>query len=923
MNWSSGLHTWIFSILLTALFFNSLLSSATQPSYADHCHSVVPEPSITKYKYAQLSSFPIRTGYYAGGSSIFSQNPSEGLQSLTFQVQSVIGTNQDGVLSVAGILEFAFQSIHYYPGNVSNSVYRPGRFHARSIISFRLEGLWSESSGNLCMVGNGYFYTKERKALNLQVVLKLSNLRNSSSNITTLVTGTMESLSSLNALSYFEPISVMFLPSLNYEYTLVSNESGKEFSGADDTVKGLPINSLPSKSFCSILPRAINEFKLRYTGDCDSSKNCGPFGAAVGFLPTIVSFEQIQCLEEEKRMRVLVGFPSHSYTQFYQPFNLTTTLIGEAVWDYKINQLCIVACRFLNTTGSLSNAQVGDCTTRLRLGFPAIWSIRDTSNVVGKIWSKKSVNNSGYFNEIMFQSSRSPFRTFPGRKYEYTEMEKVQSSCWPKGKLKKNKGKGFPNRFSNDIRFDMWVKSSKINPSWGTATPLFVGNQFYNRYAYQAYSALQANLRDNSPANISYLISINLRSDVSWRYEILKFSAEGIYDAETGQLCMVGCRHIVPKNQSLIHDSIDCEVLINFQFPPSSLKMKEGYIEGTIKSTRVKSDPLYFEKFDVTSATYTTPAIKKSIKRMDLEIIIAVITNTLACVFMGLQLFHVKKHPEVLPFISISMLFILTLGHMLALLLNFEALLQKTVVLGSNQWFEANQVLVRTLTMVAFLMEIRLLHLSWSARSAGGNPEALWFAEKSTLLVSLPLYAAGALILSLVIWRNRSHDNILLVFHLTQPQRSLWNDLKSYAGLVSDGFLLPQILLNAFRNSKENILSCSFYLGTTFIRLLPHAYDLYRGHSYTSIGSYLFAARNFDFYSTAWDVIISLGGLLFAGITLLQQRFGGQCIIPKKFWEGNRYEKVPVVIESQLCEKSSPSDEKTLATAALDLDSNK
>ncbi|KAJ0045115.1 hypothetical protein Pint_04559 [Pistacia integerrima] len=775
---------------------------------------------------------------------------------------------------------------------------------------------------------------KERKILNLQAVLKLSNLRNSSNTVTTLVTGTMESLSSSDDLSYFEPISIMILPRLNYEYTLVSKESGGEFSGANDSVEGLLISSLPSKSFCSIISRFVNEFNLRYTGYCDSSKNCGPLGAAVGDLPTAVSFEQIQCLEEGKRLRVLVNFPSRSYASFYQPFNLGTTLIGEGLWDDKINQLCVVACRFLNTTDSLSNAQVGDCTTRLRLGFPAIWSIRDTSNVVGIIWSNKSVNDSGYFNKIMFQSSESPFRTFRGRKYEYTEMEKVRSSCWSKGKPKKNKGKGYPHAYSSDMRFDMWVEGSKINTSWGTATPFSVGYKFYNRYAYPMYSpispssrisgsAVQDNPGNNSPVNISYIIDIKQRSGVSWSYEILKFSAEGIYDKETGKLCMVGCRHIVSKNQSLINDSMDCEVLINFQFPPSNSKMNEGYIKGSIKSARVKSDPLYFETMDVSSATYTTPVIKKSIKRMDLEIGISAITNTLACVFVVLQLLHVKKHPDVLPLISISMLLILILGHMIPLLLNFGALLQRTVVLGSSEWFEVNQVLFRTITMVAFLLEVRLLLLSWSARSAGTNREALWFAEKSTLSLSLPLYAAGALILSLVSLRKRNHDDWLLSIRLTHPQRSLWKDLKSYAGLVTDGFLLPQILLNAFSNSKENVLSCSFYIGTTFVRLLPHAYDLYRAHSYSSVGSYIYGARDLDFYSTAWDVIIPLGGLLFAAIIFLQQRFGSQCILPQKLREGEGYEKVPVVSESQLPEISSPSDGNILATAGSGLDGNK
>lgn len=186
------------------------------------------------------------------------------------------------------------------------------------------------------------------------------------------------------------------------------------------------------------------------------------------------------------------------------------------------------------------------------------------------------------------------------------------------------------------MKFAKWVESSKINPSWGKATPLSVGDEFYSSHVYPTYPdisprtrisgpAFQANLRDNSPVNISYIIDINIRSGVFGHYESLKLSAEGIYDAETRQLCLVGCRDI-PEIQSSINDSKDCQIVITFQFPPSKPEMNEGYIKGSIKCTRVKSDPFYFETIDVSSVI--------TIRRMDLEITIAVITNTLECVFV-------------------------------------------------------------------------------------------------------------------------------------------------------------------------------------------------------------------------------------------------------------------------------------------------
>ncbi|TXG66925.1 hypothetical protein EZV62_008200 [Acer yangbiense] len=819
----------MFSFLLTALSSKPFLSSATpQVSYADHCNSSLPEATIYNFQPAFSSFVELHTGYYTGQKKTVSQSSCDSSKSLSFRIRNVYKTDRDGVFGIEGHLVLrSRESKFYYVGNVSHSLgYNTGS------VSFRLHGFGSESSGEVCMVGRDFGFTRQGRHYNPEAVLKLSNLRNSSS-VTTLVTGTFESLSSPHDLSYFEPISILIFPGGNYEYTLVSKEFGDEFSGGNDTiVKGLPINSLQGNGFCSVFSRTGNEFNLKYNSSgCISAKNCNPFGDAVGFSPSIVYLKGIDCLEEEKRMRVLVAFPNSSYVGINPRFDPNTAFFGEGFWDDKMNQLCIVACRFSNALKSLVNARVGDCTTRLRLSFPAVWSIRETNNIVGQIWSRKPVNDSGYFNRILFHSSENRRRKLG-------------------------------------------------NTSWGYATPITVGYLFYQQpmfpIALSSGSPINPNnskASANSPIIVSYKIGIRLfdkisLSDIiSTSSERVEITAEGIYDAETGQLCM---------------------------FPPLKSRKNGGYIKGSITSTRSKPDPLYFERLDVSSASYTAVQVEESISRMDLEIILALISNTLVCVFMGLQLLHVKQHPHLLPFISLVMLLLLTLGHMIPLVLNFKALFlnnrdHQKVVLGSGIWLEANEVLVRLVTMVAFLFEFRLLQLTWSARLTDRDQKSLWFAERSAVFVSFPLYIAGALIFLLVNW----------------SKNSLWEDLKSYTGLVLDGFLLPQILLNMFRNSKQDALSCSFYIGTTFVRLLPHVYDLYRRHSYSSVVSYsyIYASPNSNFYSALWDVIIPFGGLLFVAIIYLQQRFGGRCIVPRRFVEDEEYEKVPVVSESELTQK--------------------
>ncbi|KAK0599799.1 hypothetical protein LWI29_008769 [Acer saccharum] len=897
------LHAFMFSFLLTALSSNPFLSSATpQVSYADHCNSLLPEATIYNFQPAFSSFVQLHTGYYTGQMKTLSQSSSDSSNSLSFRIRNVYKTDRDGVFGIEGHLVLrSSESKFYYVGNVSHS---PG--YSTASVSFRLHGFRSESSGEVCMVGRGFSFTRQGRHYNPEAVLKLSNLSNSSS-VTTLVTGTFESLSSPHDLSYFEPISILIFPGRNYEYTLVSKEFGDEFSGGNDTiVKGLPINSLQGNGFCSVFSRTVYEFNLKYNSSgCISAKNCNPFGDAVGFLPRIVYLKGIDCLEEEKRMRVLVAFPNSSYVGINPRFDPNTAFVGEGFWDDKMNQLCIVACGFSNASKSLVNARVGDCTTRLRLSFPAVWSIRETNTIVGQIWSRKPLNDSGYFNRILFHSSENQMLVVSGLKYEYTEILRAGKLCGLREKPKKKKRERYTDKYSSDMQFDIRVRRKLGNTSWGYATPITVGYRFYQRSMFPiVLSSINPNnskASANSPITVSYKIGIRLfdkisLSDIiSTSSERVEITAEGIYDAETGHLCMVGCRNIESKDdQSLISDSMDCEIVLNFQFPPLKSKKNGGYIKGSITSTRSKPDPLYFERLDVSSASYTSVQVEESISRMDLEIILVLISNTLVCVFMGLQLLHVKQHPPLLPLISLVMLLLLTLGHMIPLVLNFEAMFlnnrdHRKVVLGSGIWLEANEVPVRLVTMVAFLLEFCLLQLTWSARLTDRDQKSLWFAERSAVFVSFPLYIAGALIFLLVNW----------------SKNSLWEDLKSYTGLVLDGFLLPQILLNMFRNSKQDALSCSFYIGTTFVRLLPHVYDLYRRHSYSSavLYPYIYASPNSNLYSALWDVIILFGGLLFVAIIYLQQRFGGRCIVPWRFVEDEEYEKVPVVSESELTQK--------------------
>ena len=906
---------WLLAFSL--LFATSVSYSPVEVSYSHHCDSIVPESTPTSPESTSSLLPQLQTGYSIGPDTIVSRNLSRYYSHhsypVSFYARNIYRTKTEGVFKVEGRLHL------YLPWTLK---YSQSYYH-------RLYGFWSESSGKLCMVGSGSSRSRQGNWVYLSAVLKLVNMKNSST-ITDLVSGTLESLSSVNEFNYFEPITILFFPQTNYKYTLVPEENDTVSIGQQNVPeRSSPVTQLIT-GICSILRRGYT-FELDYAHDCNSLHICTPFAGDVGYLPRIISIEAIQCSEYEQKSQVLIKFQPDEH---YQPFHPNMTLVGEGWWDVQKSWLSFVACRLSNMKSSLANAQVRDCSNRLNLRFNAILSIRSMNMILGQIWSTKTANDSGYFDSIAFKSSQNVMLEVQGFKYEYTEIDKARSLCQKK-KLAVNKGVAYPNGYSSDMQFPMSVRSSNGAMAWGFSVPFFVNFRLYKPYQYAIplidsnssvpvsssmpanRTIVEANAINSSPMNISYKISFTLEPGVdfggfntslnssSLMHAKVEILAEGIYDVRTGGLCMVGCRKLSLMTPLSTNDSMDCEILVNYQFPPSN--SRKGRIKGTIKSRREKSDPLYFEHLELSSTSYTVVEAKRSIWRMDLEIIMVLISSTLSCVFLGLQLFYVKNRPDVLPSISLLMLIILTLGYMIPLVLNFEAFFlqnhaRQNVILESGGWLKVNEVIVRVVTMVVFLLQFRLLQLTWSARSGDENQKGFWVAEKNVLYVSLPLYILGCLIALFLNRTETEYGSVKASAGLANYQsHSLWQDLRSYAGLILDGFLFPQILLNTFKISRDKPLSHWFYIGTTFVRSLPHAYDLFRAHNFVSgfNGSFFYANPAADFYSTSWDVLIPCVALLFAAIIFLQQRFGGRCILPRRFKNLEAYEKVPVASSEQ------------------------
>ncbi|KAF3434421.1 hypothetical protein FNV43_RR25524 [Rhamnella rubrinervis] len=590
-------------------------SSAYQISYADHCASIIPESTPIGNRFSISPLYQLHHGhfYVGGGNDALSRKSlNRSPNSVSFETRNVYATDAEDVFKVESTL----------------TLHRGSTADGYPYSMLGLHGFWSVSSGKICMVETGFNNIWEDIAtllLDLPVVFKLNNLKNTTS-LTSLVTGTLECMTSSDEPDYFEPISLFMFPKMNY-YTLASDEVLENNSSleSDANSPGLSLESFMENTFCSIVPMQVTNFNLKYASHCSTSaKNCNPLGSVNDFLPSVMVFDDIECSGDEQRLRVLIQFLDRGETlsNYSWLFNPNTTLVGEGLWDAKTNQLNIIACPFLDAADSLAEAHVGDCSTRLSLKFPAMWTIRINSNtIVGQIWSNKTKGEFGYFDKVRLESSQ-PFLLNDSAdfKYKYTKLDKARTSC-PRKKSAKHKGYTYLNVFSEqEMMFhDMSVQTSaKTKLARAYSHPLFIGDDHFKliRMELQQLSRNSSSTKAGTIDTISYTILMSLLPHVKLDSEVsmflnasaLEISAEGIYDDATGSLCMVGCRSFGLGSKFLMDDDfVDCEILINIQISPRNSTNGSSKIEGSIESTRKKSDPLHFDRLELSSSTSDMP----------------------------------------------------------------------------------------------------------------------------------------------------------------------------------------------------------------------------------------------------------------------------------------------------------------------------
>jgi hypothetical protein len=569
--------------------------------------------------------------------------------------------------------------------------------------------------------------------------------------------------------------------------------------------------------------------------------------------------------------------------------------------------------------------QEQDCDIGMNFWFPAVWTVRDRSIVAGALWNASHETDGSSTAataisawSIDFESNRGNFSDV---KYRYTMVDEARQRYFEdvlRSHRNKTKKGRFPatNYSYHDFEFRFFTGKGSGGSEIGEAQPVTIGSAmvYGDRLAADASFSRhgEVDMEELGLLPVSYNIHIrhvppnlnpmrlNLTTTVTIEERVV--TAEAVYDLATGVLCMIGCQELAGGG------STDCRTLITVQFASLDAKAR-GHGRGVISSLRPRADPLFFDRMDVVLFGMYAEQAAESVSRMDMESAMLVASATLPCAFMALQILRAKRSPEATAATSITMLVVLALGYAAQLVIGAEA----PFVSRGTEYApflrrvpgELRQAMLRAPALIAFVLQLRLLQLAWSARrsvASRSKAETAAAAERKALIwVCLPLYVLGGALTVVVhasSGRGAALEEDSLAVCVGPEPATLWEDLASSAGMALDKFLLPQVAMNAFAGGGASaVVSPWFYVGGTVVRAMPHVYDAIRARGYvpSATPSNVYASPRDDRFGVAWDVAVPCGVAVLAVLLFLQQWLGGVFLFGSQ--RSSEYEMVSTQLE--------------------------
>ncbi|XP_057454231.1 uncharacterized protein LOC130745843 [Lotus japonicus] len=603
------------------------------------------------------------------------------------------------------------------------------------------------------------------------------------------------------------------------------------------------------------------------------------------------------------------------------PNNLS--LATEGIWKSSSGQLCMVGCLgFVDAKGS-------NCNTRICLYIPTTFSMKQRSIILGTL---SPINNSSSFFPLSFEQLVLPaelwnyFRfTHPNYSYSKidlagTVLEKnepftfrtvIKKSLLTFPKLEDSEAfqdslsllsedltfhvPGFPDPMPNVLapRVDIQMEILSIGPLFGRYWYAQNGSNGEQEAPYHANAAEYT--EKQLLLNVSAQLSLTGKGYNN--YSVLYL--EGLYDPHVGKMYLIGCRDVRASWKVLyqsydLEAGMDCLIEVVVAYPPTTARwLVNPTATISIESQRTDDDTLKFN----TIKLQTFPIIYRKqredvLSERGVEGILRILTLSLAVGCILSQLFYIKQNVDSLPYISLVVLGVQALGYSIPLVTGAEALFKKMVSESNgvssgeldSKWFHVIDYTVKLLLIVSLLLTLRLFQKVWKSRirlQTRTTHEPLCVpSDKWVFLCTFTVHLVGFVLVLLIHSTKTSPTSVRTKAFGTERENSHsapdWaTELEEYSGLVQDFFLFPQVIGNLIWHINCKPLRKLYFVGISFVRLLPHAYDYIRApvpNPYFSEDSE-FVNPSFDFYSKFGDIAIPMIAIILALMVYAQQRW--------------------------------------------------
>lgn len=764
-----------------------------------------------------------------------------------------------------------------------------------------------------------------------------------------VIQGELRSLNPKSNLKYFDNIHILSqLGGVHYDF--VSEKSVKKACAPypyNDSLMKKNISMYRGSSFCRVLQEMTREqaFTVLPNWRCNSTdvfcRKLGPFVSDKEINRTDGSFKNVKIYMQDVTCKIqgsnkndisasvsavfrAVSPSENLYSAWRRSALNNMTMVSEGMWKSSSGQLCMVGCL------GLVNGEKISCDSRICLYIPISFTLKQRSILVGSI---SSINDKPTYFPLSFEKLFQPMELWSHFSdshpfYSYTKIalagavlerneafsfgSVIKKSLLRYPKLEDTESYEFSESLlSEDLTLHV---PALLNPAAGSRTSridvqldiISVGS-FFGRY----WSGLNGSISDvetpyhSRPEYTEKQLLLNVSAQLSPLDQMYSnFSAlflEGIYDPHVGHMYLVGCRDVRASWKVLfdsmdLEDGLDCQIEVVVSYPPTTAQwLVNPTAKISISSRRTEDDPFYFSPIKLeTMPTMYRRQRQDILSRKSVEGILRILTLSLAIACISSQILYINRNLESVPYTSLIMLGIQSLGYTLPLVTGAEAVFKRrggpesyndnSYDLEDNLWFLVIDYIVKLLVVISLLLTLRLFQKVWKSRirllrQAPLEPHRVP-SDKWVLIATLFIHLIGYVAV-LIVRASRTaeirvvSDMVPSVSPSSHMMQGWKRDLQEYVGLVQDFFLLPQIIGNLLWQIDCRPLRKFYFIGITLVRLLPHFYDFIRAPTVNPyfVQEYDFVNPSMDFYSRFGDVFIPLIAFILAVVVYIQQRW--------------------------------------------------